>query len=306
MEDLNKIAKEIRDVISEYQNKNSLSFIEDTHTYFIKDENGEITSDMPSVSTVLKAFYNTFDSAETRAFKMCEGDIEKEKELLIGWREKGSYATNKGSRVHFILEQKLVDMYGSYKEVRLPIFEVDEQQTKDGDEMIKSGIDFIELMHSRGAVLLDTEMVLGNLEFGYFGQPDKVWLMADKDGNIGIVITDWKTNQPKNFEVQSWTKLMLPPFQKYYDTSLSHYYVQIPLYAKLLIKMLEGTKFEDINFFGGVVVLVKKDGTFEEHRIPKDVISLVMDMDVKGVIKQRESHIKEHKYLEKRDDEIIK
>jgi hypothetical protein len=50
--DLKKIALEIRDIISEYQHKHSLSFIEDTHTYFIKDDKGEITSDMPSVSSV--------------------------------------------------------------------------------------------------------------------------------------------------------------------------------------------------------------------------------------------------------------
>jgi len=305
MEDLKQIAKEIRDVIAEKQEEMSLSFVEDTHTYYIKDLNGDITTKFPSVSTVLKSFYHVFDSAKTGSFKQCEGDREREKELLTGWREKGSYATNKGSRVHFILEQKLVDMYGSYKEVRLPIFEVDEQQTIDGDEMIKSGMDFIDLMHERGAILLDTEMVLGSAEFGYTGQPDKVWLMIDKDGNIGIVITDWKTNQPKNFEVQRWTKLMLPPFQKHYDTALGHYYVQIPLYAKLLLKMLEGTKFENIKFFGGVVVLVKKDGTFEEHRIPKEVVDAVMDMDVGAILKERKDHIQEHKDLEKRDDEIV-
>jgi len=198
-----------------------------------------------------------------------------------------------GSRVHFILEQELVDQYGSYKEVRLPIFNCDEEQTKTGDAMIASGRDFIDLMHERGAVLLDTEMVLGSAEFGYTGQPDKVWLMIDKDGNIGIVITDWKTNQPKNFEVHRWTKLMLPPFEKYWDTAL-----------RLLMKMLEGSKFSDVKFFGGVVVLVKKDGEFEEHRIPQDVVDLVMNMDVGAMLEERKEHIGEHKFLEKRDEEI--
>ena len=39
--------------------------------------------------------------------------------------------------------------------------------------MIKAGKEFIDIMHSRGAVLLDTEMVLGSPELGYTGQPDK-------------------------------------------------------------------------------------------------------------------------------------
>lgn len=305
MRDLKKIAKEIRDIISEYQNKHSLSFIEDTHTYFIKDENGKITSDMPSVSTVLKSFYHVFDSTKTGSFKQCGRDKIKEKELLTEWSNKGDYATNKGSRVHFILEQNLVNLYGSYKEVRLPIFECDKKQIADGDAMIHAGMNFIDLMHERGAILLDTEMVLGSRELGYFGQPDKVWLMNDKDGNIGIVVTDWKTNQPKNFEVHRWTKLMLPPFQKYWDTALSHYYIQIPLYAKLLMKMLEGTKFQDLKLFGGVVVLVRKEGEFEEYRIPKDVVDTVMDMNVGEVLKDRKDLIKEHKFLEKRDSDIV-
>jgi hypothetical protein len=305
MQDLKEIAKEIRDVIAEKQKQMDLSFVEDTHTYYIKDLSGNITTDFPSVSTVLKAFYHVFDSTKTGTFKQCEGDKQREKELLTEWSNKGSYATNMGSRVHFILEQELVNQYGAYKEVRLPIFEVDEEQTKTGDAMIKAGKDFIDLMHERGAVLLDTEMVLGSAEYGYTGQPDKVWLMLDKDGNIGIVITDWKTNQPKNFEVQRWTKLMLPPFQKYYDTSLGHYYVQIPLYAKLLMKMLEGTKFQDLKFFGGVVVLVKKEGEFEEHRIPKDVVDTVMDMNVGAMLEERKDLIKEHKFLEKRDGDIV-
>jgi hypothetical protein len=304
MTDLKEIAKEIRDVIAKKQGDMSLSFVEDTHTYYIKDLNGNITTEFPSVSTVLKAFYHTFDSSRTGSFKMCEGDREREKQLLTEWKEKGDYATNMGSRVHFILEQELVNQYGAYKEVRLPIFDCDQEQIATGDAMIKAGKDFIDLMHERGAVLLDTEMVLGSPEYGYTGQPDKVWLMIDKDGNLGIVITDWKTNQPKNFEVQRWTKLMLPPFQKYWDTALGHYYVQIPLYAKLLMKMLEGTKFQDLKFFGGVVVLVKKEGEYEEHRIPKDVVDTVMAMDVQAILKERKDHIKEHKSLEKRDEEI--
>jgi len=285
MADLKEIAKEIREVIAKKQEETSLSFVEDTHTYFIKNKEGFIVSNLPSVSTVLHHFYTPFNAEGTRAFKNCEGDPEKEKLLLETWAATGTYAANKGSRVHFILEQELVDQYGGYKEVRQPIFECDEEQIKEGDAMIVAGREFIQLMHDRGAVLLDTEMVLGSIELGYTGQPDKVWLMTDKNGNIGIIITDWKTNKPKNFEVHSYTTLMKPPFEHHWDTALAHYYIQLPLYAKLLMKMLEGTKFENIKFFGGVVVLVKKEGEFEEHRIPGDIVDTVMNMDMKQYLK---------------------
>ena len=122
MSDLKKIAKEIRDVIAQRQEEISLSFVEDTHTYYIKDLNGNITTDYPSVSTVLHNFYTPFEAEKTWTFKNLNGDKEKEAALLKEWADTGTYASNKGSRVHFILEQELVDQYGSYKEVRKPIF----------------------------------------------------------------------------------------------------------------------------------------------------------------------------------------
>lgn len=285
MVDLKEIALEIREIISQRQKEMSLSFVEDTHTYYIKDLNGNITSNMPSVSTVLHCFYTPFNAEGTRAFKNCEGDPEKEKLLLETWAATGEYASNMGSRVHYILEQELVNQYGAYKEVRQPIFECDDEQTLTGDAMISAGKEFISLMHERGAVLLDTEMVLGSLELGYFGQPDKVWLILDKNGDVGIVVTDWKSNKPKNFEVHSYTTLMKPPFEHLWDTALAHYYIQLPLYAKLLLNMLKGTKYENLKFLGGIVVLLKKEAEFEEYRIPKDVVDTVLEMDMKKYLK---------------------
>ena len=288
--ELKEIAKEIRDVISQYQKNNSLSFIEDTHTYYIKGRDGKIVSNLPSVSTVLHCFYDEFDATTTRAFKNCLGDKEKETKLLKEWADTGVYASSMGSRVHYLLEKHLVGLYGSYKEVRQPIFECDEEQTSIGDIMITSGKEFIDLMHDRGAVLLDTEIVLGSSAkgYGYTGQPDKVWLMEDKNGNAGIVVTDWKTNKKKNFQTQSFTKPMRKPFESYPATTLAHYYIQLPLYVKLLLKMLEGSKYENIPFFGAVVVLLEREGGFEEYRIPKDIISKVIDMDVEYYLEKND------------------
>lgn len=283
--DLKIISNEIKDIISQKQKELELSFIEDTHTYFMKDLNGNVTSDFPSVSTVLKSFYTPFDATSTKSFKNCGGDPEKEAALLKEWSDAGDYATNMGSRVHYILEKYLVELYGDYKDVRQPIFKCDEEQTKKGNGMIVGGKNFIDKMHQRGAVLLDTEMVLGSPEYGYTGQPDKTWLMLDKNNDLGIVVTDWKTNKKKNFEVQWYTDMMLTPFEKYHDTALGHYYVQLPLYAKLLLKMLEGSKYENIKLFGGVVVLLAEDNNYEEYRIPKDIISKVMKMNMPDYLK---------------------
>jgi hypothetical protein len=186
-----------------------------------------------------------------------------------------------GSRVHYVLESETIQRYGGYKEVREPIFNCDESQIIKGDNMIKAGNSFLDLMAERGAVLLDTEIILGDNELGYTGQPDKVWLMMNKDNtNYGIVITDWKTNQPKNFEVHHYTGKLYPPFNDYHDNALGHYFLQLPLYVRLLLKMLSGTKYADLKLLGGVIVLLKDDGTYVEYKVPPVISSTILRMDL--------------------------
>lgn len=305
--DLKVTAEEIREIISQRQKEYQLSFIEDTHTYFMRDLDGEMKNNFPSISTVIKAFYNVFDSSKTRAFKNCNGDIELERQLLSEWKKTADYSTNKGSRVHYELEKELVRQYGVYKEVRMPIFDCDEQQIIDGDQMILAGKNFIKLMHDRGAVLLDTEIVLGSPELGIVGQPDKIWLMIDRDGNLGIVVTDWKSNKEENMkdEVKPWTSPLLSPFEFLNDNALGHYRLQLPLYAKLILKMLEGTKYGDIKFFGCVIVHLMDSGVYKEFRVDKKITDLVINMDIKNILNERKNHIKHHKELEERDKKII-
>lgn len=276
-DDLNKIAKEIRDVISDRQKELELSFVEDTHTYYMKDLNGVVRSNYPSVSTVIKQFYTEFPELN-KSWQMCNGDLIEQDELLKQWRATADYANNKGSRVHYLLETDLLAMYGSYKDVRKPIFECDEQQTADGNAMIDAGHDFIRTMHRRGWVLLDTEMVLGSPELGYTGQPDKVWVKII-DNKLVFKITDWKTNKPKNFEVHSYTEPMLEPFEDYMDTALAHYMIQLPLYGRLILDMVKGTKFENIKLDGCIIVHLTSDGKYKEYLVEDDFINRVLTMD---------------------------
>jgi hypothetical protein len=279
-EKLIEASKEIKDFLENRRKELELSFIEDEHIYFMKDTKGIIRNDFPSVSKLIKCFHIPFDS-EGKSFEMSNGDLREQQILLKKWKDSADYATNMGSRVHFELEKELIKRYGNYKEVRQPIFECDESQMDKSNSMITAGNKFLDLMKERGAVLLDTEIVLGDPELGYTGQPDKVWLTMDKqDINISLCVSDYKTNQPKNFVSQPYTKKMLPPFNTYDDTALTHYYIQIPLYARLIIKMLQGSKYENLKFLGGIIVLLKADGTYEEYRIPQDIINKVLTMDL--------------------------
>jgi len=279
-----EISKEINELLENRRKELDISFIEEEHIYYMRDTEGVLRKTFPSVSKLIKKFHKPFD-AEGTALRMCNGDPEAAAQLQEQWRELGRLSTNMGSRVHFELESDTISRFGDYKSVRQPIFECTEEQLTRSDSMIKAGKEFLDLMIERGAILLDTEIVLGDNELGYTGQPDKVWLMMNKDKtDFGLVITDWKTNQPKNFEVQHYTGRMYSPFNQYHDTALGHYYLQLPLYARLLLKMLKGTKYENIKLLGCVVVLLKDDGTYVEYKVPSEVNKTILTLDLSKYI----------------------
>ena len=278
---LSEVAQIIRKIISSRQKELGLVFEEERHMYTM---NGK--SDWPSVSKVLKKFYKAFPTEEA-AYNKAKGDPELQQQLIDEWAALGNYSTNLGSRVHYVLEKEVVERNGNFKEVRKPIFECDLTQLMKSDKMIVAGKRYIDLMNERGATLLDTETVLGDPELGYTGQPDKIWLIENKDKiGFGIILTDWKTNKPKNFQETDYTERMFSPFEQLPNNALGHYYVQLPLYAKLFLKMLKGSKFEDLKILGCIISHLREDTQFEEFRVPKDVINTVLDMDIKKYLKK--------------------
>jgi hypothetical protein len=280
MIDLKEVAKEIREIIFEKQKELELTFEEEEHKYTMKDLDGTVRSDFPSVSKVMKLFYDEFPTEEA-AYRKAKGDPYEAQQLMEEWARAGTTSTNMGSRVHFELETETLSMFGVKKDVRKPVYECDLEMTIKGDRMIRAGKNFLLLMKERGAVLLDTEMVLGHPELGYTGQPDKFWLMFNKDrSGFGFVVTDWKTNKPKNMETNNYTKPMKRPFEKLPNNALGHYNTQLPFYAKLLLKMLEGTKYENVPLMGGVIVHLTDNVEFKEYRIPRDVVDTILKMDM--------------------------
>ena len=279
MIDLEKIAKEINKELTKRRNELELKFFEDTHTYEMLDLKNVLRNDWQSISKKIENFYNKFNAFE-KATQMSRGDVVQRDFLLESWQNKADYSTNKGSFVHYELEKHAVELYGNYKEVRKPIFECDEQQILDGKCMIEAGKNFIQLMHDRGAYLLDTEVVLGSPEIEAVGQADKFWLIENKQKtDFGFICTDWKTNQPKNFEVKPYTDQMLHPFGEYPNTALYHYHTQLPMYSRLLLDMLKNTKFKNLKLYGCIVVLLKSDGYFEEFRTPQYFNNTILQMN---------------------------
>ncbi len=274
---LDKVAKEIRELIRNKQQELQLEFKEENHEYTMIGR-----TDFPSVSKVIKKFYDEFPADEV-ALRMSKGDVLKQQKLLFEWQMAGEYSTNLGSRVHFYLEKKSIEMNGNYKDVRQPIFDCDLEQIMKSDGMIGGGYKYLDLMKQRGCVLLDTEMVLGHPDLGFTGQPDKIWLTKNSKGDgFGLLITDWKTNQIKNFQEKEYTKRMNHPFDEYPNNALGHYYIQLPLYGKLLLKMLEGTKYENLKLYGCIIVHLNQEGEYSEYRVPKNVIETILEIDIKN------------------------
>ena len=285
MNKLKNVATEILDILDKRRQELELTFVEDTHTYTMKNSEGELKSDWPSVSKVMTLFYPKFDSKGI-SFKKAKGDPIIQEQLLAEWKAAADYSINVGSRTHYLLEKISLELFGIDKEVRQPIFDCDFDQILRSDSMVSAGTDFLETMKKRGAILLDTELILGDDEYGYTGAPDKVWLIMNKEQTeFGLVITDYKTNKPKNFEASYFTKKMKYPFEKLDDTALGHYSTQLPFYCKLLLKMLQGSKYENIKVYGCIIVLVKDNGTFEEFRISKQIQQTILDMDITKYLK---------------------
>jgi hypothetical protein len=278
--DLKKIAQEIREIISERQKEFQLTFEEESHKYTMLDNKGDLRSDFPSVSKVMKLFYDEFPT-EQAAFNKAGGDPDEAERLVNEWAELGRKSANLGSRCHFFLEEHTLKEFGIDKVVRQPIFDCDAEQIIKSDTMIIAGKRYIELLKERGCVLIDTEIVLGHPELEYTGQPDKVWLVIGTNGKVGILITDWKSNRPKNFVVTRYTKKMKSPFEDLPDNALGHYNTQLPFYGKLLLKMLEGSKYEDIQLLGCIIVLITDEREYHEHRVSKKTINKILEMDVK-------------------------
>jgi hypothetical protein len=93
---------------------------------------------------------------------------------------------------------------------------------------------------------------------------------------LGLLITDWKSNQEKNFLVQRYIKPMRHPFKHLPNNALGHYKTQLPLYGKLLLKMLEGSKYENIKLLGCIIVRLTEEREFVEvfpTTRPRNIVS---------------------------------
>jgi hypothetical protein len=89
MIDLKKISQEIREILDKKREELGLSFVEEEHIYFMKDLDGNVRNDFPSVSKVMKKFYRPFPTEEA-AEKKSKGDPILKQQLIEEWAAAGT------------------------------------------------------------------------------------------------------------------------------------------------------------------------------------------------------------------------
>jgi len=75
-------------ILNQRRKEIGLSFLEEDHKYFMNDLNGEVKSDFPSVSKIIKNFYKEFP-AEEISLKKANGNIKEQQKLLAEWKAAG-------------------------------------------------------------------------------------------------------------------------------------------------------------------------------------------------------------------------
>lgn len=273
--ELLEIAKDIRKTLDDVRREKKLSFVEETHTYGIYDPvNERITTNLPSVSGLLKNWYTPFDALEKSLQKTNQDEKEAEK-LRNKWSAKGDMSSSVGSYAHFKLEQYVWNLFDIDMNPRKPQYNLTPSDLLEAQKMLKVGVNLVHTIIDNGFVPLATECIMGSYELGYFGQCDNIWIGEFK-GNIVFLMTDYKTNLSKNFSVMPYNKPMLEPFSSLMDTALSKYFIQQPLYAQLFKDMLKDTPFKDIPFIGFRVLHLRENG--ESIKIPRWVYDEVQQL----------------------------
>ena len=266
--DLLSLGKDIRQYLEEERERRQLTFVEEEHKYGIYNPmNESIVTDYPSVSTLMKKYSIPFDEV-TKSIEMCKGNEEKAANLRAEWKEKGDYAGSVGSYAHYKLENYLLELFDIEKDTRKPEYDLDEKGLGEGQSMVKTGVNLMHIIIEKGFVPLDTEVIMGSNDLGYFGQCDNMWLGFIKD-QVVLLMTDHKTNQTKNFAVRPWNVPMFAPFEYLLDTDLNKYYLQQPLYALLFNDMLKNSPFSHIPFAGFRILHLRGNGNI--HKIPMRV-----------------------------------
>ena len=248
----NKILTEFKD----------LTFIEEGHKYFL---NGQ---QLPSVSEVTHGFCQYPFDEQAQAIAYAEKHGETPQHWLDKWKFTNLKATTSGTLTHEFAESLGWIRNGHPEfitESCKPKYVKDKNwliPTRPKEEAVLKFYD--ELNPNLHFVLAETKVYsnkseISNVVNPYCGTFDLLMYYKDPkdDSKSGLVVLDWKTNKElmKDYSRENG-KMLLPPFNDYFEEPLSYYTMQLNLYSLCLA----GIGLPPI---GARVIWLRDDGTYE-------------------------------------------
>ena len=261
--DLPEIKKVRKAILEAYSNK--LQFIEETHQYFL--DGVEYTC----VSDVIKRWENTDREA---MLESCARKAQWKKdykyygmtkeEIRALWDKSAKEACDFGTLVHGFGESmfyweigeddKILPEYKEQFETGEPIATNKHEEAviqfwKDIPE------DFVPVLAETKVFNKDGTPYAGTFDILFY------YYKGKNDPRNGLVVFDWKTNGAiTNDFCRENGKMMKAPFNDLFDDSLSHYQLQLNLYAVPLQNL-------GLKVIGRRIIWLRDDGSYEKIRI---------------------------------------
>ena len=206
---------------------NTLQFNEEKHEYTVKEKKLD-----RSVSALVGDYYEEFDAEKIAPFTARKYGKSTE-EVLAEWAATNLEAIERGNRVHLFGEKY------QFNRTLLPTCPQEIAVTKfwkDMPEHIISVAAELRMYHF-------TKLFAGTADI----------LLYDTRSNT-FIIADYKTNKDlyKNFQ----GKTMLAPFNKYLDSPLNHYQLQLSFYQLLLEQI-------GVQVSRRIIVWLQLDGNYQ-------------------------------------------
>lgn len=206
-----------------------LEFEEKSHTYsvnyteydFSKNETVNVKKELVSCTTINKKFAS-FNADKIATNKAKKDKVSKES-LLNEWALKSQVAAENGTKIHHLLEKKIIDPNFILEDALLDNF-------------------YRWLMANYIPIIAECRMYC--LEYGIAGTSDLI-AYNKKTGKLAII--DYKTGKPivkvptyrcKYTNKMKTSKFMLePPFNKLHNSNFNKYSIQLSEYKLILKKM---------------------------------------------------------------------
>ena len=260
--------RDMRECITE--SFKNLEFFEVPHKYTLHKPNGE-DIELPSVSSIVSKFEPEADWDTILTNKAKKLGMPRE-ELGRQWEETNLTSTSNGTIVHEFGESSMYFFQGRFDEMLpytkqrqfekgylVPFGPKQEAVTKFYTDMLDK-YDVWPVMPEAKVYTGLNDKVVTKLQ--YCGTFDMLFAARGKDGVIRPFLADWKTNKSLQSEYnRAYNKVMLPPFDNMIDENLSHYTLQLSLYAIPLLQL--GYKMTH-----RIIVWLKQDGTYEKIPVP--------------------------------------